>query len=145
MSWVGDWSNVSLWGLAARAHGWDVQGTGLYDIVPLAAATIIVVGVILAVQVLRRDGGARWTLALLWSPFLSPAGWSYYLPLALGPVLATWRDGWPTRTALAMMAVPIFVLGAFRFYLAGGTVLLGSVHFVAAALLWLAWTRQARR
>jgi len=145
VSWIGDWSNVSLWGLAARAHGGDVQGTSLYDVSPAAVAVIIVAGAVLAIEVLRRNDGVRWPMALLWSLLLSPAGWSYYLPLALGPALASWQDTWPTRAALALLAVPVFVLGAFRFYVAGGTVLLGSIHFVAAALLWLAWARAPRK
>ena len=144
VSWIGDWSNVSLWGLAARAHGGDVQGTSLYDISVVSVAAIVVVGAILAGVVLRREGGVRWTLALLWSLLLSPAGWSYYLPLALGPALASWRDCWLTRVALMILAIPVFVLGVVPSYV-GGTILFGSMHFAAVALLWAAWTRRPRK
>lgn len=144
VSWIGDWSNVSLWGLAARVHGRNVEGTSLYDIPLVAVAVIAVVGAILAGVVLRREGGVRWTLALLWSLLLSPAGWSYYLPLALGPALASWRDHSLTRAALTILAVPVFVFGVVPFYV-GGTIFLGSMHFVAAALLWAAWTTGPRK
>jgi hypothetical protein len=133
-------TNLSLFGIAAR-----VQWTGSYapTVSELSGGALLVIGAAAALgywSLRRTQGDSRWTLALLWSLALSPAGWIYYLPLGLGPMLR----GWPSRSALATAAVlcwcvPTFLLAQFVDTHRGATVA-GLVYPIGLLLAWAAWS-----
>jgi hypothetical protein len=61
-----------------------------------AVSSIAAIGIVamIAVQYRRTSTDRRWALLLVGSVLLSPLGWVYYVPIALGPIAA----GWPTAS-----------------------------------------------
>jgi hypothetical protein len=88
ISWAGLAANASLWGTASRLDGTKF-GTPLEQLSPLVFAGIVLLAVIIIWRTLGHRGDRRWALAAVSSVLLSPLGWIYYLPLAIGPVFAT--------------------------------------------------------
>ena len=112
VQWIGWEMNLSLWGVAARATG-AYRETSMTDISPIWSGIAVALGVAMAFQARRIEGPRRWVLALLWSLILSPAGWSYYLPVGLGPALADFpRSKWAICGVL-LTGTSLFVAAAF--------------------------------
>jgi hypothetical protein len=100
----------------------------------------------MAALVVRQTGDRRWGLAVWWSLLASPAGWSYYLPLALGPMLGSWPASPIARLGIALLTVPIPILVALGVPLdVLGTRIVGMVYTLGAWLLWIAKARDGCR
>ncbi len=111
VTWLTYPLNASLWGWTSRVLLGVHSSAGLASLPIAAVVAIVLVGLGLAIVVLReRRPPERWILAILWSLLMSPLGWIYYLPLALGPFLVCWRDTWTTRIALALLVIPLPML-----------------------------------
>lgn len=85
-----------------------------------------------------EDIDAEWASVLLAALLISPIGWIYYLPLAIGPVAATLLTRPVSRTAivgLVLLLVPHLLLtaGQPNPWL---TVTLGSAYGWGAFLIW---------
>lgn len=142
VDWLAKPINGSLWGVATRIQtGWIWAPIRLRDVDAWLFAAVLAIGAALAWRAIRRAGDRRWVLAGLWSILLSPAGWIYYLPILIGPMIASWRATTSLRLAVILMLIPVPVVAAP----AGtpiGAVLGGSVYFGAILLLWWNWDRR---
>jgi hypothetical protein len=140
VDWLALRPNMSLWGVAARIESVRLTAVHLSDIPMTAVVAILLVGVALAIVVRRATGARRWLLAGLWTLTMSPLGWTYYLPVFLGPAAATTLSRrWALVTAIVLMALPIPALYAVLAPIPGGTALAASVYSIALGLLWVVW------
>jgi hypothetical protein len=89
--WLPNPLNASMTGIVERT----LHGEGRWIIVLLEGGVLAV----LALGIAKHDDTDRsWALLLFGSLLLSPLGWMYYIPMALGPVVALWyRGGMRTR------------------------------------------------
>lgn len=114
VSWIGLPSNASLWGWATRLQFGTFDGTRVTDLSLASIATIGAIGAVLIVFAYRARADRRWTLAFLTALLLSPLGWTSYLVIALGPIVATTlpRLTWLTVAVGAAYLLPrqIFVI-----------------------------------
>lgn len=109
VSWAGHYLNASWHGLVRRAFGVSDYApvANLPGVMaPLGIAGAIAIGVV-TLRVAARDTTGRlepvarvdsdWSLLLLAALLMSPLGWSYYLWLALWPVVAVVAHAQPWR------------------------------------------------
>lgn len=144
VNWLGAASNASLWGVAARVQTGHLYGVTLGDLRFASVAFVVAVSAGLARQVFRAAGDRRWVLAFLWSSFVSPLGWIYYLPLALGPILRSWKRSAALMAAIALFAMPRQGILAAAALGPIGARTAGCLCCAASLLIWLAWSRPAR-
>jgi hypothetical protein len=140
VDWLAWWPNASLWGVAARIHAGGLGSVTLKSLPLTSVISVLLASAALAVVTLRSSGHRRWLLAGLWYTAASPLGWTYYLPLFLGPAVVTPVERRvPLMLALAILAAPV---GVFTFVTnpIWIVVICGSIYSVALALLWWAWT-----
>jgi hypothetical protein len=142
--WLGLPTNLSLFGLVARFQTIGTTAPNIRELPLSALVSIALVALVLWRQAIRARGDRRWVLALLWSLFVSPAGWIYYLPLGLGPMLASWPSA-PLLLGIgiACLAVPTYALVPFV-DTHTGFIVVGLVYPAGAWLLWTAWAFHAR-
>ena len=105
VTWLSGLHNQSLWAWAGRMALPTLPALALSDFPAWLVLVVLGAGLTLLPLVVRAHRDARWGLAVLWSLALSPLGWTYYLPLALGPMLASLRGPW-AWIALACFLVP---------------------------------------
>lgn len=145
VSWLSLRPNASLWGIAARIESRHLSAVHLSDIGWYYMALIVLIGVALALLIVRTQGSRRWLYAGLWSATLSPLGWTYYWPVLLGPAAASRPlSRGPLTAAILMTTVPVPFLYWLLAPLPGGTAAAGSVYSGALAMLWITW-RPGRR
>lgn len=144
VDWLAWWPNASLWGTAARIHVGGLAPVALRSLPIASIAVVFVLAAVLAVMALRASGDRRWLLAGLWSLAVSPLGWTYYLPLYIGPALASAIAGRGAFVAaIVILAAPagmLTILGAHPGWTAATV---GSAYTIALACLWIAWRRDA--
>lgn len=111
--------NASLWVWPARwatvnsAAGFIGSWTWLGDhrasfaALPLTGIVLVLLALLAGIPfVWRARGDRRWALAFLWSQLASPLGWIYYLPVALGPLLASWTSSRTQRATFILLCLP---------------------------------------
>lgn len=132
VDWLPQAESVSFWGWAARLSASSDSEVVLGDLPVWSIAAILVAALALTPFVRRAPSDRRWGLALIWSLWVSPLGWFYYLPLALGPMLSSLPSSWIVWTALIALLIPWPVTGLpYVFAIYSGCVL----------LFWIAWVR----
>lgn len=142
VNWLAWWPNASLWGIAARFHAGGLKPVLLRDLSVPAAVSIVLLGLALAVVVLRASNSLRWLLAGLWSVTVSPLGWTYYLPVFLAPALATRVTSRAALvTALVILAGPAGLFSPAASSSGWAAALAGSIYSGALLCLWIAWGR----
>lgn len=134
VNWLSQADSVSFWGWAARLTAPPGARAGIADLPIWSLTIILVLAVGLAVIVRRAGGDRRWGLALIWSLWVSPLGWIYYLPVALGPMLSSLPASRAVWTALICLLVPWPVTG----------VPYAAVYLGSVLLLWIAWSVSTR-
>ena len=143
--------NLSLYGALARTL------TPTRDFAPLLIAPELVrplwaLGTVMILATMwwrfrsTRDIDAEWSAVLLAALLISPIGWIYYLPLAIGPIAATLLARPVSRSALVgigLLLLPhlLLTVGQPNRWLA---VTLGSAYAWGAFLLWQRAGRRAR-
>jgi hypothetical protein len=135
VDWLAQSDSVSFWGWAARLTAAPGAKIGMADLPAWSLALILVLAAALALTVHRARGDRRWGMAVMWSLCVSPLGWIYYLPLALGPMLSSLPSSWPVWVALAGLLIPWPVTG----------VPYAAVYLGSVLLLWIAWSMPSRR
>ena len=133
--------NASFWGLAARLSDGIVAGRTMADIGSVPILLIAVAGIALAVDALRAPGDRRWVLAFLWSVLLSPLGWIYYLPVALGPLLSSFRYRPALAIAVVIFLLPRRLLLTLALAHPALGVMVGSLCALAVLVMWWTWRR----
>ena len=142
VDWLSLRPNASLWGLAARIVSSHIEKVHLADIPWYLVAAIFAIGVPLGLWARKATGPRRWLLAGFWSLTMSPLGWTYYLPVFIGPAAATRPSSRiALGCAIVLMILPIPALYAILAPVPGGTPVAGAVYSIALGLLWVAWWR----
>jgi len=142
VDWLSLRPNASLWGLAARIVSTHVAKVHLTDIPWYLIAAIFAIGAPLGLRAYRARGPRRWLLAGLWSLTMSPLGWTYYLPVFIGPASAIAPSSRVALgSAILLMILPIPALYAVLAPVPGGAAVAGAVYSIALGLLWIAWWR----
>lgn len=130
ITWLHWPNNISLWGTAARLQDGGLVTVSMATLDSRWVPVVLAAGLVLMWRAARAAGDRRWMLALLASLALSPLGWIYYLPLALGPALVSWTTTTPVaRAAIILLAIPmpiLFVLASVFPQLAGSAYFLGA-------------------
>lgn len=145
VDWLSLRPNASLWGLAARIESTHIENVHLSDIHWYFVVAIIAIGVPLGLLIRTIEGPRRWLLAGLWSLTMSPLGWTYYLPVFIGPAAAVKpASRVALGSAIVLMLLPIPALYAALAPIPGGTAVAGGVYSIALGLLWIAWWRAPR-
>ena len=159
VDWTSAGMNVSVLGLVSRLLMVNPYFTPLamapYIVKPLWAVLAGAVGLITLIVVAKDETESSvdrsFALLLLAGLLISPLGWTYYLWLPLGPIVALgslwWSNpGRPRRPALARwllwlaapgLFLPTFLTVAFQ-PSRWATLLLGSLHSWAVLFLWTA-------
>lgn len=92
--WITYPANASLWGFVLRIQTGAQLAGGMNNIRELpwwVLGPVIMIGVSVAVMALRaRTVDQRMALAFLTMLLMSPLGWIYYAPMAVGPLIASW-------------------------------------------------------
>jgi hypothetical protein len=138
VDWLQHDANLSVWGIAARTTALS-NGTSLATLGWPVAAIAIGVWLLAGVIAIRARGDRRWPLALIGALWLSPLGWAYYLPVALGPMLSAWRPSWFGRLGLVLLALheqPVRNLWPDAPH-----ALTAWAYGLGAMLLWVMWAR----
>ncbi len=145
VNWITLIHNVSLWGLLGRLSLRRLYDVWLVTLPGWIAFVVLGAGLLSGLAIWRHTAGdRRWTLAIYWHLWLSPAGWIYYLPLALGPAVASWpRSRWAV-VGVGVMAIPDPVLYALSHTPTGQWTWCSVYGFGMLALLW-AWGPAWRR
>lgn len=104
--WVGLAANASVWGVASRLTTWTPFGGSMRDISAVGVLAVFITGVLAIWRTTRQTDSKRWALAAIASVLVSPLGWIYYLPLALGPVFALWPTSRWWIVAIAIWCIP---------------------------------------
>jgi hypothetical protein len=141
ITWYSHSPNASIVGVLAR-----MNGLGGRDFVPLTAAVpaslwILWAGaaVLLVMTSMKcRRTDQRWASGLLMAIAVFPLAWSYYLPVALGPLVATVRGfSYLVTAGVIALALQMALLPA-----AGNEgldfIIVASLGCVATLLLWTA-------
>lgn len=134
VTWLASPANASLWGAAARLEWRAGAAPGLADLSLLSFAGVLLAGAALGFDGARqRQPDRRFFCAVLWSLLVSPLGWAYYLPLAVGPAAAAWPATWGATIAygLTLMPVAFGILHVDRLPV--------SVFVVAVLAAWFSW------
>jgi hypothetical protein len=82
ITWTEKQTNASLLGMWTRV----LPPADVYTVWAASAAVVAAGGVGVAWR--RRDADIRWAVLILTALLVSPLGWVYYVPLALGPLWA---------------------------------------------------------
>ncbi len=115
VEWQSHPLNASIAGLADRLFGADTPLTLAFVHAPRTASTLTLIGCVIVSAVLlralqRKPGPDQaWALILLAAVLLSPLGWLYYLPLAIGPLVAFARSHgphWTVALGVVLLCVP---------------------------------------
>lgn len=130
-------ANASILGVVAR-----LAGGGARDLIPVSqlptsgVAVACAVAILMTVLSMRRASSPDqgWAGGLLLSVAVSPLGWTYYLPLAMGPVVAAAPGIW-LLVGAACLAGEMFLLPVVGIRGIGYTVV-ASLGFVAIIALW---------
>ena len=142
VDWITQHLNASLWSLAARWEIGQALHVRLRDLSMPVILLVVAVGLLLGWRARRtKDIDRRFTLALLWHALMSPLGWIYYLPLAVGPAAATWRSN---RWAIAAFLLSFVPLGFVSVHVAWSAPIvrtMGSIYPAAILCAWVAWSR----
>ena len=143
VSWLSWPPNASLWGIAARVQSGTLKGLRMADLDPAATGAVVaalLIGWLIVVRVRHAD--RRFALALLWMVLASPLGWIYYLPLAIGPFVATWPASRGVWLIVACTAIPFHMI---QFWFAAPLVVrtLGCAYGVAALHAFGLWASPA--
>jgi alpha-1,2-mannosyltransferase len=131
VSWIEDPLSASIWGLLARFEH-------VSRLSELSAASIVVALSVSAwaiwrtVSVTQRD--ERLVCAWLLQTTIAPLGWIYYLPLAFGPVAASWQNRRRAWIALGLVCVPLGLVEPKPFPL-----LMGLTYPLALVFAWAEW------
>ena len=135
--------NLSLYGVLTRALAPNRDFAPVLSVPGLVQPLWLLGAVLIMVTMWWRfrsteDLDAEWAAVLLAALLISPIGWIYYLPLAIGPVAATLLTRPISRTAmvgLGLLLVPHLLLtaGQPNRWL---TVTLGSAYAWGAFLVW---------
>jgi hypothetical protein len=144
IGWINYPLNASFWGWASRLETGAAYGGSLGELSAFSVGIAAAMGVGVLAWCTRATGSLRWVAAVLWGTLVSPLGWIYYLPLALGPALASWRSGAAVFVALALLSVPMSLVVGFN----GGPLanrVVHSTYAVAVLLLSMAWLVPAQR
>lgn len=138
VAWLSWADNASLWGVAARAASGELGGGRPGDLPPLALAGLALIAAIGGARVRRMSEiDRRMAMAVIWMLLVSPLGWVYYAPIALGPVRAWWPGTAAAWIAVALLAVPLpLIYPLMSNHVALAT--LGSVYAAALVAAWIA-------
>jgi hypothetical protein len=140
VSWIGLPWNLSFFAIGARA-AWPADVT-LHDLPAWGFVVAALLGVATFVVTCRTSGPRRWAMALLWSVFVSPIGWTHYLPLALGPLWLCWRRTGVLMAGVVLLAVPNAVMAGL--VNGGGPGAIAGLYIYPVGA-WLLWTALAAR
>jgi CubicO group peptidase (beta-lactamase class C family) len=141
ISWLPNPLNASLTGIIERT----LHGGGRWILVLLEGGVLAV----LAFGIAKYDDTDRsWAMLLFGSLLLSPLGWMYYIPMALGPVVALWyRGGARTRWLIAggvlLLCVHPPESGSVFYSLTRGSVYAWAVVLFLLAALYAPKPREA--
>jgi hypothetical protein len=142
--WLAWPDNASLWGVLSRLKSGRLLGGALSDLSPFVVGLGIVLAAALAWCVAREeDPDRRLSLAVLWTVVVSPLGWVYYVPIGMGPFIASWpATAWMT-VAAAVFAIPLPLV--YPLLQSPTTVrLLGSLYTLGILCAFIAWMRTRR-
>ncbi len=144
VAWL-EWPpNASLWGLAARLQSGVLKSLTLNELHPALIGVTVIIGAIAWLQAAREPNvDRRFTLAVMWTVLMSPLGWIYYLPLGLGPMVASWPTSNAVWLAVAFLTIPFHMV---QDWFGSPTLIrtVGSIYGVAVLIAWLAWVRSDR-
>jgi hypothetical protein len=140
ITWYSHSPNASILGVLAR-----LNGAGGRDFLPLSAipstwliAAAIAALAMIVVSLRCRHPDHRWAAGILMAVAIFPLGWSYYLPLALGPLAGTLRRfSWVAATGAVALALQMPLL-PFAGNEGLDFVFVASLGCAATVLLWLA-------
>jgi hypothetical protein len=127
--------NASFWGIAARWQYPHQTEVALQDLHVAAIAAVLLVIAVLARFVLsQHDPDRRFFFAGMLNNLASPLGWIYYLPLMVGPAMATRPGLAVTLLSCALLMSPM--IGQLH----GAGPVVGSMYFVGSLAVWITWS-----
>jgi arabinofuranan 3-O-arabinosyltransferase len=137
--WLGHPENGSVWAPIARATQGDLRGLPIFAL-PMAAIAAVIVLAGATWLAARRvpDVDRRWVLGTVWTTMFSPLGWIYYLPIAIGPIIASWPGNAAAVLALALLCVPIQVFWTQVHDLRSASIV-AAIYPLGVMTMFLAW------
>ena len=143
VQWINWPVSVSFWGMAARLQSRQVWGISMAELSTASVVLALLLIVTTAWLLRRTRGDDRWLAAVFFSALASPLGWIHYLTVGLGPFVRAWRRSFVVPVAL--LTIPLQLLGSIARQSQTGAIILGSTYFIAAFTIVLIVGFDSRR